>query len=272
MKRLIPPFFKYLSFISPKLAAKLALKLFSHPRRKPRSDEEMEFLTTGKEVTFKSQRKASVWGKDNDPVIWLLHGWESRGSTFYKLIPLLLEKGHQVIAWDGPAHGASPGDSTHVVDYAECLSTDMNEGLFAEPIAILGHSFGGAALAVLSKIHRLPKKIVIVSAPTQVTGVFSRFCKMIKLSNKASEYFVSQSENNIGQSLLDVSLVSNDISQTSDTLIIHDKGDEVIPYEDFKVLQETWKSGKFITTENLRHRLTIKDNKILESIVRFIEL
>ncbi len=272
MKRLIPPFFKFLSFISPKLAAKLALKLFSHPRRKLRSDEEMDYLATGKEVSFQSQRKAFVWGKENDSIIWLLHGWESRGSTFYKLIPLLLEKGHKVIAWDGPAHGASPGDSTHVVDYAECLSIDMNEGLFAEPIAILGHSFGGAALAVLSKIHRLPKKVVIVSAPTQVTGVFSRFCKMIKLSNKASKYFVSQSENNIGQSLLDVSLVSNDISQTSDTLIIHDKGDEVIPYEDFKVLQETWKSGTFITTENLGHRLTIKDAEILETVVDFIEL
>ncbi len=269
MKKLVPIFIQILSVLSPFLAAKLAFKLFSHPRRKPRSDEEMAFIPTGKQVTFLSNRKARTWGKG--PVIWLLHGWESRGSTFYKLIPLLVEKGYQVIAWDGPAHGESPGDTSNVPGHAHALSIDMNEKLFTEPIAILGHSFGGATLAVLSKIHKMPAKVIIVSAPTRILGVFERFKQLIKLGEKASQRFIQMSEKYSGYTFEDVSLTNNDISVLSDTLIIHDIGDDVIPYEDFEALKDTWQSGQFITTENLGHRMTIKDPEMLDTIVGFIE-
>ncbi|MCF6318164.1 MAG: alpha/beta fold hydrolase [Proteobacteria bacterium] len=270
MKRLIPLFFKLLSFVSPKLAAKLALKLFSHPRRKPRADEEMDFLSTGNTTVFNSLNVAYVWGNKDHPVIWLLHGWESRSSTFYKLIPLLLAKGYQVVAWDGPAHGASPGDSTNVVDYGTSLSIDMNENRFPKAVAILGHSFGGAALAVFAKLHPMPAKTIIVSSPTRIEGVFERFFKLIKLGKKAQKHLIAVSEKSIGYSFEEISLTHNDISQLSDTLVIHDKGDDVIPYDDFETLKKTWQSGSFLSTEALGHRLTIKDATLLKDIVEFI--
>ena len=268
MKKLIPLFIKILSVLSPKLATKISLKLFSHPRRKKRSDEEMSFLATGNQVTFKSERKARIWGEG--PVIWVLHGWESRGSTFYKLIPLLLEKGYMVVAWDGPAHGDSPGKVSNVVDHPRALSIDMNEGLFADPVAMIGHSFGGAAFAIFSKIHKMPPKTVIISAPTRIIGVFNRFFKMLKLGKKSQDLFISHSETKTGYKVSEMSLVNNDFSKLSNTLIIHDKGDDVIPYNDFVVLKETWQTGTFISTENLGHRLTIKDSLILGKILEFL--
>jgi len=268
MKILIPLFIQLLSIISPQLATKLALRFFSHPRKKQRSDDEMAFLATGKQVTFKSQRKARTWGKG--PVIWVLHGWESRGSTFYKLIPLLIDKGFKVIAWDGPAHGDSPGKVSNVVDHPRALSIDMNENLFAEPVAMIGHSFGGAAFAVFSKIHKMPPKTIIISAPTRIIGVFNRFFKMIKLGEKSQSYFIAKSEAKTGYIVSEMSLINNDFSELSDTLIIHDKGDDVIPYDDFIALKNTWKSGQFICTENLGHRNTIKEVSILKKILNFI--
>ncbi len=268
MKKLIPKLFKLLSILSPYLAAKLALRLFVRPMRKARVIEEMEFLTTGKQITFQSQRKARTWG--TGPTIWLIHGWESRGSTFINLIPLLVEKGFQVIAWDAPAHGDSPGKTNSVPYNAECLSIDMSEQLFTKSVAIIGHSFGGATLAVLSKIHKMPKKVVIISAPTRIVNVFSRFAKMIKLGNKAIQYFIKLSEKESDYTFIDVSLTTNDISKVSDVLVIHDRCDDVIPYGDFEVLKETWQSGKFIATEHLGHRMTIKDPTIIKTIVNFI--
>lgn len=268
MKKLIPKFFKLLSAISPFLAAKLALKLFMHPRRKKRADEEMQFLQTGKQVTFNSGNKARVWGEGQ--VVWLIHGWESRGSTFFKLIPLLLEKGYQAIAWDGPAHGDSPGNSTHVAKNAQALALDMKQGLFDKPIAILGHSFGGATLAVLSKIMTLPKKVIICSAPSRIKNVFSNFAIMIKLNEKATQKFFYLAESGADYTLEQVSLVNNDLSENYDVLIIHDEEDTVIPYSDFLALKERWKSGQFITTQNLGHRMTIKDKEMLKVIVNFI--
>ena len=267
MKKLIPLFFQFLSKVSPKLAAKLALKIFMSPRKKPRSDEEMAFLHTGKQVTFKSHRKARTWGQG--PVVWLIHGWESRGSTFYKMIPSFVDKGYQVVAWDGPAHGDSPGNTNTVPGNGQALSEDMNEKLFEPAVAIVGHSFGGATLAVLSKLQPMPKKVVIVSAPTRITGVFSRFAKLIKLGDKARQYFIQLSEKSSGYTFADVSLVNNDLSVISDVLIIHDKGDDVIPFADFKTLKQTWQSGQYLQTQDLGHRLTIKDPDMINSIVDF---
>ena len=259
--------FKFLSKVSPKLAALLALQLFVHPRKKARSIEEMDFLATGKPVTFKSHRKARTWGQG--PIIWLIHGWESRGSTFYKMIPVIVAKGYQVVAWDGPAHGDSPGTTNTVPGNAQALSEDMNEKLFEPVVAIVGHSFGGATLAVLSKLQTMPKKVVIVSAPTRIDDVFARFARLIKLCDKASLIFKQLSEKSSGYDFAEVSLINNDLSAVSDVLIIHDQVDAVIPYEDFEVLKNTWKSGKFLATKNLGHRLTIKDPDMINTIVDF---
>ena len=269
MKKHIPKFFKLMSLLSPQLAAKLALKLFMHPQRKARSTEEMDFLETGQQITFKSQRKARSWGKG--AVVWLIHGWESRGSTFYKLIPLLVNNGYQVVAWDGPAHGDSPGNSNSVPKNAKSLSIDMNEQLFSKPIAIIGHSFGGSTFAVFSKIHELPPKIIVVSAPSRIRNIFTGFAKIIKLSDKATNRFVILAEQVSGYSLEEISLVTNDFSKSHKVLIIHDREDDVIPFADFEVLKKTWTSGQFIATKNLGHRLTIKDPAILNTIVAFIE-
>jgi len=268
MKRIIPLLFKLMSFISPSLAAQKALKIFMHPRRKDRSDEEMQFLQTGKQISFSSGRKARMWGQG--PVIWLIHGWESRCSTFLKLTPLLTEKGYTVVAWDGPAHGDSPGDSSHVAKNAKALAEDMDEALFEKAVAILGHSFGGATLAVLNKIYKMPAKVVICSAPTRIQNIFKNFAKMIGLNKKATAKFIHLAESGSGYSLKEGSLVSNDISQSSDVLVIHDKEDDVITFSDFEKLEKTWQSGQFIATENLGHRLTIKDDEILKTIVEFM--
>lgn len=268
MKKLIPLFFKILSLTNSYLAAKLATVLFTHPQRKTRDIEEMSFLKTGKIVNFKSKRKARTWGEG--PTIWLIHGWESRGSTFYKLIPLLVESGYQAVAWDGPAHGDSPGFSTHIPGNARSLVEDINEGILRNPKAFIGHSFGGATLAVVDKLYELPTKVVIISAPTQIKNIFTNFAKLIKLSSKATAKFINLSEKNTGYTLNEVSLSQNDLSLTQDILIIHDEKDTVIPYSDFEKLQHNWSSGTFVSTQNLGHRLTIKNPEILKVIVDFL--
>ncbi len=270
MKRLIPIFFRLLSTLNSHLAVKLATKLFTHPRREPRCDEEMQFLTTGKQITFASGRKARIWGKGK--VVWLVHGWESRGSTFYKLIPKLVEQGYQAIAWDGPAHGDSPGKYSSVPENARALVEDLNQGLVEKPMAFIGHSFGGATMAVVAKLYLLPKIIVIVSAPTQIRNVFTNFAKLIKLSAKTTKVFITRAEQQTGYSLQKASLTHNDLSLKSQVLIIHDKEDDVIDYTDFEALKEAWQGGEFITTQNLGHRLTIKDDVILNKIVNFLKI
>ncbi len=231
MKKLIPMGFRLLSRICPNCAAHLALKIFLRPRAKPRTAEELDFLVTGQRHTFASGRVAHSWGKG--PVVLLLHGWESQGSTFYKLIPRLVESGYRAVAWDAPAHGQSPGKRTNVPDYAISLAQDLNQQLFDPPVALLGHSFGGASMSILSKIHDMPPKLVIVSAPTKVADVFDHFAKMIGLGHKANQRFIQLAESTAGYSLGECSLINNDLSVERDVMVSHDRVDDLIPYADF---------------------------------------
>ena len=61
-----------------------------------------------------------AWGK-GEKTILLAHGWDARAMDFYKMIPVLVDHGYKVIAFDGPGHGHSEGNSSNMVDFKELM-------------------------------------------------------------------------------------------------------------------------------------------------------
>jgi alpha-beta hydrolase superfamily lysophospholipase len=57
--------------------------------------EVFEFMYKGKIL------KGYSWGTGKRNVV---HGWESRGTALRSFVPVLLEKGFRVVAFDAPAH------------------------------------------------------------------------------------------------------------------------------------------------------------------------
>lgn len=269
LKKLIPFLFHMLSHVMPVTAGKMATRLVFKPRRKPRCAEEMAFWATGKPIQLASGRSLRTWG--DGPSVWLIHGWESRGTTFYKLVPVLVEQGFKALVWDGPAHGDSPGESTHVPHYAQCLADDITEiGGDEQPYALLGHSFGGASFAHLSKIHHLPERLVILAAPTQIDQVFQRMAVLLRLNERAAQAFFQAVEDQSGYSMLESSLVTQDLSVDHQVLVIHDQDDQEVPFVDFEKLQDSWKKGQFMSTQGLGHTYIKQDVSVFDRIISFL--
>lgn len=271
MKQLIPVAFQISSQVAPSLSAKWAQELFLRPRRLPSNQKEEDILKLAQTETLQSGRKAYFWNQNSGgPLVVLVHGWESRASAFYKWIPILVNSGFQVMGWDGPAHGHSPGTKTNAYEVSKALAADLQE-LNVTPFGVVGHSLGGVAIGLLHRHLSLPKKMVVVSAPSNISGVFDRFLNTIRLSGRARTLFVKQFEKTAGITLQEGSLQNFDMSEKSHTLVIHDTEDREVPFEDFHDLKKSWPKAHFLATDGLGHRRILRDEAVGFEIVEFLK-
>lgn len=270
MRQIIPLAFQVSSTVAPKFAAKLACELYLRPRRLPLSSSETELLQSAQSETLQSGRKVYFWGEKNAPVVAFIHGWESRGTALHKWVPLLTEKGFRVMGWDGPAHGASPGIRTTAVDMAKSFIADINE-LQIPLYGIIGHSLGGVVIGILSRYMSLPPKIVIIASPSNLGNVTKRYHEQIRLSKAASRSLFKLVEDSVGLTHDEVSLINNDMSEGSDTMVIHDMNDREVPFSDFKELQNRWTRARFVATHGLGHRRILRDMTVGHQIADFLK-
>lgn len=268
MRQLIPLAFKVSSHVAPDLTAKVATELFLRPKRYPKSKREIDLLSIAREERLQSGRKVYFWGEG--PIVTLVHGWESRGSAFHRWIPLLVESGYKVMAWDGPAHGDSPGKKTHAPAIAQSLAEDIRELGF--PIyGMIGHSLGGVVVGIVSQLMAPAERVVIISSPAHVTDVFDRYHNQIRLSRTARQKFLDLIIKLTGKSAQEVSLAENDLSLKTQTLLIHDVDDKEVPFSDFEVLKQSWSRSRFIATSGLGHRRILRDESVANQIIGFLK-
>lgn len=273
LKKITLLFIQILSFISPSLTANIAINRFSKPRRFPRSEQEMAIFKRGRQFEFQSGRIANIWGENGNSdqeLVLLVHGWESRGTTFYKLIDALIAQNFKVIAWNAPAHGASPGDKTQIFDMAKALQQDMKTHNLA-PKAMVGHSMGGVIINLLHKYITLPQNITIISSPTNMRPIFQKLFKKYKISERAIQLVLKQIDT-FGEFTLDeISLVNSDLDLTKNILVVHDEDDKEIPFSEFLRLQLLWKNADFHATQGLGHRRILRDTALANIITNHIK-
>jgi pimeloyl-ACP methyl ester carboxylesterase len=112
---------------------------------------------------------AYEWGDPEAPPLLLTHGGFDFAGTFDLLAPLLAEQGRRVVAWDQRGHGSSD----HAVLYS--WEADVRDAAAvleslgsADPVAVLGHSKGGALMLQLAESipHRVAKVVNLDGLPS----------------------------------------------------------------------------------------------------------
>lgn len=233
-----------------------------------RSEAELKFWDSGQSVTLKSKRECRFWGSGSR-VIFLVHGWESRGATYYKFIEKFIQDDYTVYAWDGPAHGNTKQRFTDIFNFTKALASDIKE-LEHNVDTMIGHSFGGACLGILNDFMTLPKNMIFIAAPSTLHTALYRFKKIIKLNQESFKAFVQLCETQIGDSVDKLSLTSRRIDQERNCLVIHDEDDRDIPFKDFEELKSVWTKASFYKTKGLGHKRIIKDINVANKILEFI--
>ena len=104
----------------------------------------------------------------------LLHGMMGSSESWWRVVPLLVERGYRVLAVDLPGHGLSDRDPSLTIDRAaDAVVATVERRSAGEPALAMGHSFGGLVLAAASARLR-PKLAVYVDSPFSGRGGWNR--------------------------------------------------------------------------------------------------
>src|SRR5271154_5677501 len=123
LQRRLRTAFRLLSALSPRLAAKLALRLFMTAAPRRIEPQEAQFLATARAVLLRAggnHIQAYDWG-GNGPTVLVLHGWVSYAARMADAINALRARGLRVVALDAPAHGRSAGRRADLHDFCAAI-------------------------------------------------------------------------------------------------------------------------------------------------------
>ncbi|HET6232304.1 MAG TPA: alpha/beta fold hydrolase [Longimicrobiaceae bacterium] len=256
-----------IGYVAPGTAARLALRLFSSPRRHARPEREREVMVTGRPFTVGPGLSATEWGAG--PAVLLVHGWEGRGTQLGAFVQPLVDAGRRVIALDGPAHGDSPGRGTDLLKYADALR-DIGREL--GPLdGVVAHSFGVAATVHAMADGLDVAKVVMIAGPSSVHDVLSRYEAMMGLTPAVARRFRELATRRVGRNAheLHVGEAARGLGKVR-ALIVHDPEDAEVPYADALELSAAWPGARLLTVHGEGHRRILRAPEVVRAAVAFL--
>ncbi|TGE23926.1 alpha/beta hydrolase [Hymenobacter aquaticus] len=268
--------FRLLAAVSTTLAFRSAWRLFTTPRRLPLKAWETAALAGARrfEVAFGSgQLVAYEWNPAGARTVLLVHGWEHRASFWGAMAAGLAATGYRVVAFDGPAHGASSGRRTTLPQFGAAIQAVADA---VGPIwGVVAHSFGAAATAGLpvqfNGEGQLLPRLVLLSVPGSTPAVFGRFAELLRLPAQVAARMVRFAEARHGRTSESYSLteVGHQVPAAR-ALLLHDQADETIPFEEAEAIARSWPGLDFRATTGLGHNRIMRDPGVLGQIEAFL--
>jgi pimeloyl-ACP methyl ester carboxylesterase len=209
------------------------------------------------------------WGPAAAPTIVLSHGWGSRAGRLGALANALVGAGFRVLAYDGPAHGASSGRFASLPEFARALRA---VGEAAAPVyGLVGHSLGGAAVA-LALGDGLPAERVVLIAPPADVRVFSDiFAETLALPRAVQERMHRNLRARLRVDWADLHIPSLVTGLRPSALVIHDRGDLDVPFDHAERIVRAWPGSRLLPTTGLGHRAILRDPAVVRQVVEFMQ-
>jgi pimeloyl-ACP methyl ester carboxylesterase len=271
--RRVPPALKILRWnfrnvgrVAPGLMSSLGLYFWFRPQapRRPRP-EDQAILDAARELAIESggERLAVyVWGEDEQPAIFLMHGWSGRAAQMTAFVEPLREAGYRVVALDAPGHGKNPRRRVKVSDITSAISkTSEEHGPFE---GVLAHSLSTLWCSVsMGRGGLQAKRAVSVCGVASMDPMIEHFSRLLDLPKPVGASLADKVNGAIPEDFWDHS------TMTVPVLFIHDKDDDFIPYEVGERLSREWPDARLHTTSGLGHRRILRDPGVIAKAIEF---
>jgi pimeloyl-ACP methyl ester carboxylesterase len=268
--KLVGTYVNALSYASKSYAANMALALFSKPRKGKITEAQSSFLETSIEekLYYQSKEIMTYQWTGNKETVLLVHGWESNSGRWKPLVNHLKKEGYNIIALDAPAHGNSGGNVFNALLYSEFIHVVAKK---FNPNIIIGHSVGGMASVFFQNKYQFKyvEKLVLLGAPSDFKDILKRYTDMLGYNKQVIDQLNTLIEHRFGAPPESFSTATSCKTISVKGLIIHDKNDNIIPYDDAILIKNSFKNSRLITTKNLGHSLNHKT--VTSCISEFIE-
>ena len=268
--KIIGSYLNVLSYVSVDYAANKALHIFSTPRKGKLKPQHETFLNSSKKESLKYEdfRISTYHWQGKGDTVLLVHGWESNAARWKKKIEHFIEEGYNIIALDGPAHGASGSKLFNALLYAEFINVVAKKH---QPKIVIGHSVGGMASVFFQQKYQIQsiEKMVLLGAPSEFEGVLKNYIELLGYNKRLERHLTRVIINKFGAKPSDFSTSKFAKDIETDALIIHDTKDAIIPYSEASLIQKGLRNSKLISTEGFGHSLNSKS--VSNSILKFLK-
>jgi pimeloyl-ACP methyl ester carboxylesterase len=261
------------ALLFPELAAGLAERLFlTPPRPRDAAAAALDLIDARSSILRHKGRHIAMWrwGASDAPAVLLAHGWGGNAAQMRGFVFPLLEAGFRVVAYDQPAHGVSEGRLTGLPDFADVLAEVAwhHGGLHA----VIGHSLGAMAAALAEAQGRTqPRKVVLISPPSDLMGYSRRFARWHWMPEPVRDAMQAAIEERYGLPWSELELARLAPRLAAQALVIHDRGDRMVPWKQGEQLARHWQGARLLSTEGLGHRRILVDDAVARAAVDFVK-
>lgn len=253
------------SVFAPQHTAERALDLFTTPMGSSRSRAAKAELGGARMQRIKVAGEAIAiyaWGEVGEqPTVLLSHGWSSFALRFLPWVQMLRAEGYAVLAFDQPGHGRNSPAKITLPGFADTvLAVGQHFGPFA---AAIGHSLGGAAIAVALRDGLRADRAVLIAPAADGAAASRRFARAIALPEDLRAAMQKRLERQTGREMeaLAIHRVAPHLAQPA--LIVHDLADADVPWEEGERYARFWPDARLMSVQGLGHHKIVNDELVI---------
>lgn len=213
------------------------------------------------------------WGSAG-PTVLLAHGWGGHAGQWHALVAPLLAAGLRVVAFDALSHGESDAGArgprqSSVVEMSRAL---LAAAWHAGPIhAAIAHSLGAAALALAVREGLHLEAAVMIGPPADMRRAAAALAWQLGIAPAVLDRMQRNSEDWLGMpwSAFNVPALGH-ARRVPATLVIHDRQDKEVDWENGAAIAGAWPGASLMTTEGLGHRRVLHDAAVIARAVAFV--
>lgn len=261
---------RWISPKAPSLAVHIAEHIFRTPpprRSRPSEDDALLFadpidVRMGSEVV-------PTWSFGEGPAVVLVHGWGGRGMQLRSFVEPLVRRGYRVVLFDGPGHGASRTARSSLPEVAAATRAVLEATGHVH--AIIAHSMGAPAALLATEAGPRPKRLALLAPPATVTDVTARFARFLGLPDPVRLGLERALERRFLRPMSDLESLPIVRGRAEPVLVVHDREDREVPFEDGASLAHAARVGHLHVTSGLGHNRILRDESVVDTVVDFVD-
>lgn len=258
-------------YVFPTFTKNILKKQFFSPHSYKPANEEKHLLRYA--IQFEiivHQKKIQCWQWGSGPFIIFVHGWNGRGTQFFRLIKKFIQSDYGIITFDGPAHGISQGESTSYFEMTDTVRALMHHLELYQIQGMIGHSFGAAAIinALNKENYYIP--VVLIAPALRLKELLERTFSLYGIPSHVHHRIIGDYEREFGYDLEKDNPINLLKEGNWQIMVIHDQDDQMVAYQDSKEATDKIQSLSLFLTSGLGHKRLLKDPKVIEQTFNFI--
>lgn len=257
--------------ISPAIAVSFVKKHAFRPAGYRTSTEEKKILDSGSKFQIDIHGKTvRGWKWGAGPGVLFVHGWNGRGIQFSRFFAPLRRAGYAVITFDAPAHGESGGKTSSYFEWTDTVRAILNSQNEFNIKGMIGHSLGGSAVINALSKENISVPTVLIAPVFRLKEILFNTFSLYGIPEFVYRKAIEEYELRFGYTLENNDPVKLLPAVDTDLLIVHDRHDRAIPFQDSKDVADAWSTVMLHETEGLGHRRILADRKIVKCIADYV--